>query len=74
MAEVAREPKKKTKRYRALRILGGYKLMKKAFLLSAAAAVSLITFGGIQQASAKELLCQHVVTVKKGNTCFLFSR
>lgn len=42
--------------------------MKKAFLLSAAAAVSLITFGGIQQASAKELSCQHVVTVKKGNT------
>lgn len=42
--------------------------MKKAFLLSAAAAVSLITFGGIQQTSAKELSCQHVVTVKKGNT------
>ncbi|MED0752075.1 CAP domain-containing protein [Bacillus amyloliquefaciens] len=42
--------------------------MKKAFILSAAAAVSLITFGGIQQASAKELSCQHVVTVKKGNT------
>ncbi|MBY8912417.1 hypothetical protein KY305_06530 [Bacillus sp. YC2] len=42
--------------------------MKKAFILSAAAAVSLFTFGGIQQASAKELSCQHVVTVKTGNT------
>ncbi|WP_338444267.1 CAP domain-containing protein [Bacillus spizizenii] len=42
--------------------------MKKAFILSAAAAVGLFTFGGVQQASAKELSCQHVVTVKTGNT------
>ncbi|MEC0599668.1 CAP domain-containing protein [Bacillus spizizenii] len=42
--------------------------MKKAFILSAAAAVGLFTFGGVQQASAKELSCQHVVTVKTGDT------
>ncbi|WP_406621797.1 CAP domain-containing protein [Bacillus atrophaeus] len=42
--------------------------MKKAFILSAAAAVSIFTFGGVQQASAKELSCQPVVTVKTGNT------
>ncbi|MCY8424436.1 CAP domain-containing protein [Bacillus vallismortis] len=42
--------------------------MKKAFILSAAAAVGLFTFGGVQQASAKELSCQHVVKVKMGNT------
>ncbi|MDU0153263.1 CAP domain-containing protein [Bacillus cabrialesii] len=42
--------------------------MKKAFILSAAAAVGFITFGGVQQASAKELSCQPVVTVKTGNT------
>ncbi|MCM2582104.1 MULTISPECIES: CAP domain-containing protein [Bacillus] len=42
--------------------------MKKAFILSAAAAVGLFTFGGVQQASAKELSCQSVVTVKTGNT------
>ncbi|KIN28800.1 MULTISPECIES: CAP domain-containing protein [Bacillus] len=42
--------------------------MKKAFILSAAAAVGLFTFGGVQQASAKELSCQPVVTVKTGNT------
>ncbi|MEC1749124.1 CAP domain-containing protein [Bacillus mojavensis] len=42
--------------------------MKKAFILSAAAAVGLLTFGGVQQASAKELSCQPVVTVKTGNT------
>ncbi|MCI4139448.1 hypothetical protein MMJ09_21045, partial [Bacillus vallismortis] len=42
--------------------------MKKAFILSAAAAVGLFTFGGVQQASAKELTCQHVVKVKMGNT------
>ncbi|RJS57964.1 hypothetical protein CJ481_19880 [Bacillus subtilis] len=42
--------------------------MKKSFILSAAAAVGFITFGGVQQASAKELSCQPVVTVKTGNT------
>ncbi|MGW6163908.1 CAP domain-containing protein, partial [Bacillus altitudinis] len=42
--------------------------MKKAFILSAAAAVGLFTFGGVQQASAKELSCQPVVTVKTENT------
>lgn len=42
--------------------------MKKAFILFAAAAVGLFTFGGVQQASAKELSCQHVVTVKTGDT------
>ncbi|MCY7839948.1 CAP domain-containing protein [Bacillus spizizenii] len=42
--------------------------MKKAFILSAAAAVGLFTFGGVQQASAKELSCRHVVTVKTGDT------
>ncbi|KFI04562.1 hypothetical protein JN25_04200 [Bacillus sp. BSC154] len=42
--------------------------MKKAFILSAAAAVGLFTFGGVQQASAKELSFQHVVTVKTGDT------
>ncbi|MDO3662970.1 CAP domain-containing protein [Bacillus sp. C28GYM-DRY-1] len=41
--------------------------MKKAFILSAAAAVGLFTFGGVQQASAKEFSFQHVVTVKTGN-------
>ncbi len=41
--------------------------MKKAFILSRCRGW-IIHIRGVQQASAKELSCQHVVTVKTGNT------